>query len=166
MGCLASRKVAAKPLLAVGHILQGLRAGAQVVAGIGEVGPLADEADDEAALAPALADAGIEHGRFQARVGADEQDGVGLLDAGDGGVEQIAGAAEPGIELGAVLPAIEVARAQAHEAGRRARTSPRRRQDRRRSRRCAPAWHLRACRPPTARASSQPAGSSRPLRRM
>ena len=60
------------------------------------------------------------------------------------GIEQIARAAEPRIELGAVLPAIEVARAEAARAGRRARTSPRRRRDRRRWRRSAPAWRLSA----------------------
>ena len=44
--------------------------------------------------------------------GADDQDRVGLLDAGDGRVEQIGGAAEPGRQRRAVLPAIDVRRAE------------------------------------------------------
>ena len=63
-------------------------------------------------LPPALQDAGIEHRRFEARIGADEQNRVGLVDALDRGVEQIGGAAERGIELGAVLPAIDIGRAE------------------------------------------------------
>ena len=41
-----------------------------------------------------------------------EQNGVGVLDAFDGGVEQIGGAAERRVELGAVLPAIDIGRAE------------------------------------------------------
>ena len=44
-----------------------------------------------------------------------EQDGVGLLDAGDGGVEQVAGAAQRRIELGAVLAAVEALDAEPAE---------------------------------------------------
>ena len=100
-------------LVAAGRdVGQRLRPGAEIVVGIGEVGPLADQADREAAHAPALADAGVEHGRFPARIGADEQQRIGLLDAGDGGVEQIARPAPARIERGAVLPAVEIGDAE------------------------------------------------------
>ena len=65
--------------------------------------------------APALADARIQDRRFDPRVCADDQDRVGLLDAFDVGVEQIAGAAELRIELVPVLPAIEDVDAEASE---------------------------------------------------
>src|SRR4051794_26372423 len=74
---------------------------------VGEVYPLTDEADREAAHTPALADARIEHGRLAPRIGPDDQQGVSALDAGNGGVEQIARPAKPGIERRAVLSAIE-----------------------------------------------------------
>src|SRR3546814_8447228 len=63
-------------------------------------------------LPPALQDAGIEHRRLEARVGADEQNCVGMVDALDRRVEQIGGATERGIEPGAVLPAIDVGRSE------------------------------------------------------
>ena len=59
----------------------------------------------------ALADAGIQHGRFDARIGADDQQRVGILDPGDGAVEQIPGP-QARVGLGAVLAAIDVRRAQ------------------------------------------------------
>ena len=71
-------------VLAVGQLAQRLRAGAHVLIGVGELRRLADDADLEAALAPALQDARVEHRRLEARIGADEQDRVGLVDAGDG----------------------------------------------------------------------------------
>jgi hypothetical protein len=61
---------------------------------------------------PALADAGVEHRGFIARVGADDQHRIGLLDAFDGRVEDVAGAAERRIECGAVLAAIGILRAE------------------------------------------------------
>ena len=87
---------------------QRLGAGAEILVRIGQVGPLADQPDREIAHAPALADAGVEHRRFPARIGADDEQRVGLLDAGDGGVEQIARPAPARIERRAVLPAIDV----------------------------------------------------------
>ena len=45
--------------------------------------PSADDADQAIALQPALADARVEHRRFEARIGADDHDRVGLVDAGD-----------------------------------------------------------------------------------
>ena len=74
---------------------QALGAGAEIGVGIGEIGLLADHADRSGiALEEALADARIQHRRFLARIGADQHDRVGLFDAGNGRVEQIAGAAE------------------------------------------------------------------------
>ena len=97
--------VSAKACLPAAEIGQRLRARAEIVVGIGQIGLLADQRDRELAGAPALADARIEHRRFAARIGADDQQRVGLLDAGDGGVEQIARPAPRRIERRAVLPA-------------------------------------------------------------
>jgi hypothetical protein len=47
-------------------------------------------ADDAAATVGALADAGIQHRCFEARIGADQQNGIGLFNAGNGGVEEVA----------------------------------------------------------------------------
>src|SRR5262245_4080176 len=79
---------------------------------ISEVGLRADQADGEVALhlTEALEDAGVEHRGLNPRIGADQQNGVGLLDAFDGGVEQISGAAEFWIELRSVLTAVDVGR--------------------------------------------------------
>ncbi len=59
-------------------------------------------------LQPALADAGIEHGGLEARIGADEHDRIRLFDAGDAGVEEIAGAAALLAERRSVLAAIDI----------------------------------------------------------
>src|SRR3546814_11869089 len=69
------------------------------------------QADAEVALQEALAQPGVHQRGFPARIGADEQRRVGLLDAGDGGVEEIAGAAGR-VDQGAVLAAVEVGRAE------------------------------------------------------
>ena len=70
---------------------------------------------------PALAQARVDERRLPARVGADQQAGVGLLDAGDRRVEQIAGAAR-GIEPGAVLAAVDVRASRAAAASSRTST--------------------------------------------
>ncbi len=57
---------------------------AEIVIAIGEVGVIADDRDRRAPGAPGLADARIEHRRFLARIGADVEDGIGFLDAGNG----------------------------------------------------------------------------------
>ena len=51
-------------------------------------------------------------GRLMARIGADEKNRIGLVDASDGGVEQIGRAAERGIEFRAILAAIDIGRAE------------------------------------------------------
>ena len=130
---LALRQAPWRSHLPAAKLGQRLRAGAEVLVGIGEVGRLADEADPDVALAPALADAGIEHRRFVARVGADDEDRVGLLDAGDGRVEDVGGAAERRHELAALAAAIEILHAERRHQLAGARRSPRRRRGRRRS---------------------------------
>src|SRR5262249_60679772 len=101
-------------LLAIGHIPERLRAGTQVFVRVGKVGTLADERDG-ATLTPALADARIEHCGLEPRVGADKQNDIGSFDTLNAAVEEIASAAEPRIELGAVLAAVEIGRAEASE---------------------------------------------------
>ena len=94
-------------MTALGQLLQGLRAGAEILGLVGQVDALADHPDGHAGLQEALADAGVDHRRFPARVAADEQHGIGTLDAGDACIEEIAGPrALP--DLGAVLTAVEV----------------------------------------------------------
>src|SRR3989337_4089766 len=99
---------------AVGDLGQRLGAGAEIVVSIGEVFILADQGDGKLALAlaGALQNTGSEHRRFMARIGADQKNRVGLIDAGDGGIEEVGGATESRIELGAVLAAIDVRRAE------------------------------------------------------
>ena len=87
-------------------------AGAEIGVIVGEIGALADHPDLEVRVAPALADAGVEHRRFLARIGADDHHAVGFIDPGDGRVEEVARAAPFGIEHGAVLAAVEVRRAE------------------------------------------------------
>ncbi len=93
----------------IGEPGQRIGTRAEVLVGIGEVHPLADETDWEAALTPALADARVQHRRLVTRIGADDQQRVGRLDPRDGGVEDVARATERRIELAALLPAIEIA---------------------------------------------------------
>jgi len=79
--------------------------------GASQRGVRPDHAHGEALFAPALAQARVEDRRLPARVGADQEAGVGVLDSGDGGVEQIAGAPRR-VDPGPVLAAIEMGRAQ------------------------------------------------------
>src|SRR6185437_7276409 len=51
---------------------------------VSQIGPRPDHADLEHAGAPALTDASVEDGRLLARIGADNEQRIGLLDAGDG----------------------------------------------------------------------------------
>ena len=86
--------------------------GAEIGVIVGEIGLLADHTDLELAAAPALADARVQNRRLLSRIGADDHQPVGLVDAGDRRVEKIARAAERGIKCGAILPAIDVGRAE------------------------------------------------------
>ena len=81
-------------MAAVGQLLQRRRPGAQILDS-GRSGPAAGRSSPtlQAAAQQALAHAGVDQRRFPARVAADQQDRIGLLDAGDGGVEQVAGRA-------------------------------------------------------------------------
>ena len=96
----------------LGDLSQRLRPRAEMIVVIGQIGLLADDADQHAAFQPALADARVEHRGFAARVRADDDDGIGLVDARDGRVEKIGRAAEFRIQLRAVLAAIDVGRAE------------------------------------------------------
>src|SRR5581483_10784786 len=79
-----------------------------------QVGGLTNQPNRDAplALVRSLEDARIQYGSFVARVGSDQEEGVGLVDAGDGRIEQIGGAAESGIERRPVLAAIDIRRAE------------------------------------------------------
>ena len=99
-GRFASASTLPKSPLPAAKLGERVRAGAEIVVGVGQVDRVRrSSADLDVAVAPALADAGIEHRRLVARVGADDQDRVGLLDAGDGRVEEVARAAARRIEL-------------------------------------------------------------------
>ena len=98
-------------MAALGQRLQRLRPLAQMLVFIGQVELLADDGHLEAALMAALQDPGVHERGFPARIAADDQAGIGLLDAGDGGVEEIAGPVAR-IERGAILAAVDIGRAE------------------------------------------------------
>src|SRR5262249_39794132 len=79
---------------------------------IRQIGALADEPDLEPGATPPLANARIEYRCFLARIGANDDQPVGVVDPRNGGIEQVAGASPFGIKRRAVLPAIEIDRAQ------------------------------------------------------
>ena len=87
------------------------RPGAKLLGRIGQVGLGADQTDRHAGGEPALADAGIQYRRFLARVAADDQQRIGVFDAGDAGVEAVE-VAPRHIQPRTVLAAVEVRRAQ------------------------------------------------------
>ena len=87
---------------------QCVGAGAEVFVGIGQIDLLTDQADLEVAAPPAPADPRVEHGGLMAGIGADEQDRVGLGYPGQRRVEDVCRAAKRRIELGAVLPAVDM----------------------------------------------------------
>src|ERR1043166_8323099 len=91
---------------------QRLGAGAELIIRIREIDALADDADREAAHAPALADARVEPRRLATRVGPDDQQRVGVLDPGNRRVEQIGRAAPSRIERAAVLARVDVLHAE------------------------------------------------------
>ena len=89
-----------------------VRAGAEIVVAVSQIDALADDADLEIAAQPALADAGVQDRGLAARVRADQQQRIRLLDPGDAGIEHVGGAAERRIEFRAVLAAIEIGTAE------------------------------------------------------
>jgi hypothetical protein len=95
------------------ELAQGLGAGAEMLVRVGQIDPLADQADRQGRGAPTLADAHVEKRGFGARVRADEEHRVRLLDPGDRRVEDVGGAPVGRRQNGAVLPPIEVRRAEA-----------------------------------------------------
>ena len=99
---------------AVGDFGERVRAGAEMVVAVGEIDLGADQADGKLVLhlPPALADARVENGRLDPGIGTDQQHRACILDAADGGIKDVAGAAKGRIELGAVLPAIDVRRSE------------------------------------------------------
>ena len=70
-------------VLAVCDLFKGIRPGTQIFVGVGKIDLGADEGDFYVCSAPTLADASIENRRFKFRIGADDQNRVGLLDAFD-----------------------------------------------------------------------------------
>ena len=64
-------------------------AGAEMGQMVGQVGFRPDQTDLRARLDMGLADARVQHRRFPARIGADQQDGVRFLDPGDLAVEDV-----------------------------------------------------------------------------
>src|SRR5438876_9746003 len=98
-------------MLAVGDLIDKVRARAQLLDREGQFERRSDGRYLEAAGEMALAQPGIDQRRLPARVRPDEQAGIGLLDAGDRGIEDVAGTARR-VEPGAILPAIEIGRAE------------------------------------------------------
>ena len=88
-GALGGVEFGAKVGFSGDKVLECVDVGAEVVVPVGGVDAVADEADFEAGVEPAFADAGVEDGGFVARVCADEEDGVGLFDAWEGWVEEV-----------------------------------------------------------------------------
>ena len=98
-------------VVAAGQRAQRVHAIAQMVAAVGQVGRFADQADLEPACPPAPPDARVENRGLDPRVGPYQQQRIGLVDAGDAAVEQVA-CAQRRIDLGPVLAAVDVGRAQ------------------------------------------------------
>ena len=82
---------------------------------VGQIGLWADDAYRRAAPEPTLADPRVEDRRLVARVRADDENRVSLIDAGDGRVEKIGRAAKLGVQFRAVLTAVDIGRAELGE---------------------------------------------------
>src|SRR6185369_3384797 len=98
----------------IGDFGERLGPSTEIIVGIGEIGLFADKPDGRArlALADALQDPRVEDGRLTARIGADDEEGVGTVDSFDGRVEDIGRAAECRVELSAILTAVDIGRAK------------------------------------------------------
>jgi hypothetical protein len=93
--------------LAVDEFAQRGRPGAQPLDRIGQVFGRADAGDRAPAADIALADAGIQHRRFERGLVPISRMASACVDAGDGRVEQVA-AARAGLDLRPVLAAVEL----------------------------------------------------------
>ena len=98
-------------MLTLGDLAEGLGAGAEPFGPVGQVHLRPDEPDAKAAREIAFAKAGVDQRCLEARIRADQQAGVRLLDAGDGGVEDVSGP-PAGLDPGAVLAAVGIGRAE------------------------------------------------------
>ena len=74
---------------------------------VGQIDAFADEGNRQSAGQPFFADTRIQDRRFATQVAADNQQRIGLVDAGDGGIEKVEFSAR-GIERGAILAAVDV----------------------------------------------------------
>jgi len=101
---LCSLELGRERALAGHEVSQRLRICADVVVFVGGLDWLADEANLKTGVEPALADARVEDGRFVSGVGANKEDDVGLLDARDGGVEEVVGADVNAVDSRLVAP--------------------------------------------------------------
>src|SRR5690606_20508446 len=98
--------------VATGDVLQRLGSRAKGFIVVAQIAELADHADRQRAGAETLADTGIEHRSLETRIGADDEDRIGILDPLDRRVEDIARATERRVERGAILTAIDIGRAK------------------------------------------------------
>ena len=98
-------------MAAAGDPFQDFDAIAQMVVFVGQIVPRPNDADGEISLDPALSDPGVQNRGLAPGIGADQQARIGVFDAGDGGIEQVAHAAGR-VQPGAVLAAIGMGRAQ------------------------------------------------------
>ena len=80
----------AESVPAFGDVGQDRGVVAETVVAIGQIDRLPDQADRETAHRVALAEPRIDKRRFPARIGADDEAGIGVFDPRDGGVEQVA----------------------------------------------------------------------------
>ena len=100
-----------KRMFTFGQFFKGRRTGAQIVIMIGEIDLLPDQRDREWPGFPAFADTGIDQGSLMARIAADNQEGISLLNSGNGRVEEITTTAAP-INSSTILTAIDIGRPQ------------------------------------------------------
>ena len=89
-------------------ISQGRQRGPKIRAGISEISRRTDAGHRQACLPPALAQTRIQHCRFLARIGTDDQNRIGLINACNACIEEIRGATPSRINHAAVLTAIKI----------------------------------------------------------
>jgi hypothetical protein len=96
----------------LGKLCQRVHAIAEMLIIVGEICCLANQCDRQGRSPPSLADPSVENRCFLARVGADKQDCVSVLDAIYGGIEQVACPSMGRIECRTVGPTIEIRRTE------------------------------------------------------